>query len=129
MDCPECGTEMVAFAAPAVARGAAPGDVAAICPKCLELVQTETADPDPDFSRIVESFPEGETGATMAIAVGLLVESLALNRTVVVELFESIQDENVDPWLVIERLAASPTIQSGVDLGRARDQLEQLMDG
>ena len=124
---------MIPFSVPAVARGATPGDAAAICPTCLTLVEADAADPaadsDPDFSRIVESFPEGEPGAVMAVAVGLLVESLALNRTAVAELMEWLQGTGVDPWLVLERLAGSPTVRSDADLGRARRQLEQLLDG
>lgn len=132
MDCPECGAEVVSFAVPSDIRDVAPGsESAAICPRCLTLVGADEArdsQPDPDFSRIVEAFPGGEAGAVMAIAVGLLVESLALNRHTVAELLERVQDAGVDPWLVLERLAASPTIESDADLGRARVQLEQLLD-
>ena len=131
MDCPECGAEMVVFAVPPDAREAAPdGDAAAICPRCLVLAAADPADapPDPDFSRIVEAFPEGEAGAVMAVAVGLLVESLALNRRTVAELLNRVQDRGADPWLVLERLAIAPTVQPDADLGRARAQLEQLLD-
>lgn len=128
MDCPACGTEMIAFGVPADVRDDAPGDVSAICPACLDLAAADVADPDPDFSRILESFPGGDSGAVMAVAVGLLVESLVLNRQRVVRLLERVQDAGVDPWLVLERLAASPTVRTDADLGRARRQLEQLLD-
>lgn len=129
MDCPECGTDVVAFAVPPDLEAVAPGSSsAAICPRCLTLVGADDSQPGPDFSRIAEAFPDGEAGAVMAIAVGLLVESLALNRQTVAELLERAQDEGVDPWLVLERLDASPTVQSDADLGRARVQLEQLLD-
>ena len=128
MDCPECGTEMVAFAVPAVARDAAPGDVAAICPACLTLVEADAAESDPDFSRIIEAFPGGESGAVMAVAVGLLVESMVLNRESIFRLFDVVSDRGGDPWLVLERLDASPTVQPDADVGRAKRQLEQLLD-
>ena len=128
MDCPECGTAMVAFDVPATAREAAPGEAAAICPACLTLVESESADSDPDFSRIVEAFPDGEAGAVMAVAVGLLVESMVLNRETIAGLLEDVSDRGEDPWLVMERIAASPTVRPDADVGRARKQLEQLLD-
>lgn len=128
MDCPECGTETVAFEVPAAAREAAPGDAAAICPSCLTLVEADSPDAEPDFSRIVESFPGGDAGATMAVAVGLLVESLVLNRETIARLLGDVGDRGEDPWLVLERIAASPTVRPDADVGRARQQLEQLLD-
>lgn len=120
---------MVAFAVPPSAREAAPGPVAALCPSCLALVEADAADESPDFSRVVGSFPEGEAGAAMAVAVGLLAESVVLHRDAVVDLLEAVQDAGEDPWLVLERVAASPTVQPGTDIGRARRQMEQLLDG
>jgi len=128
MDCPECGDGMVVFEVPAVAQEAAPGDVAAICPTCLSLVEAESSDATPSFARIVESFPDGEAGAVMAVAVGLLVESMVLNKQTIARLLEAVADTGDDPWLVLERLAASPTVQPDADLSRARTQLEQLLD-
>lgn len=126
MDCPDCGDALVAFAVPPVARDAAPGDPAAICPHCLGLVAVDAADADPDFDRIIEGFPDGERGAVMAVAVGLLVDSVALNRRAVLSLFDAVSEAGEDPWLTLERLAVAPRVDPGVDLGRARRQLEQL---
>ena len=131
MDCPECGEAMVVFAVPADVRDVAPGEgTAAICPRCLSLVgadeRDDAAPPDPDFSRIVESFPEGEAGAAMAVAVGLLVDSMVLNRETITRLMEAVSDGGADPWLVLERIAASPTVRPDADVGRARRQLELL---
>lgn len=128
MDCPDCGVEVVAFRVPASVQDAAPGEVSAICPHCLSLVDADAAAGSPDFSRIAESFPRGEAGATMAVAVGLLVESVVLHRETIARLLERVQDGDVDPWLVLERLAASPTIQADADVERASRQLEQLLD-
>ena len=131
MDCPECGETVVVFAVPADLSEAAPGeDAAAICPQCLALVEAHAAEvsAEPDFSRIVESFPEGEAGVAMALAAGLLVESMVLNRETIARLFERVEEAGADPWLVLERLDASPTVQPDADVGRARVQLEQLLD-
>ncbi len=130
MECPACGEPTVAFAVPEAYREHAPGDAAAICTVCLTLAEVEDG-PDPKeaaFSEIVESFPEGEAGAAMALAVGLLVDSLVLNRDSVTDLFEAVADEGGDPWLVLERLAAAGTVQPDADLGKLRRQLDQLWD-
>lgn len=130
MDCPACGTRAVAFAVPAAHRDAAPdGAAAALCPRCLTLTAMEGPAPPPDeadFSAIIEAFPEGDPGAAMALAVGLLVDSLALNRDVVRALFDAVADAGEDPWLILERLAVAGTVQPDADLGKLRHQLEQL---
>ena len=128
MECPACGEAMVAFAVPEAHQEHAPGDAAALCPTCLTLAAADDgpAPADADFSEIVESFPEGEAGAAMAVAVGLLVDSLVLNRAAVTDLFEAVADDGGDPWLVLERLAAAGTVQPDADLGKLRRQLDQL---
>lgn len=131
MDCPACGEPTVVFGVPDNHRPHAPGAAAALCPDCLTLTAGLSDAPAPakaDFDRVVEGFPEGDTGAAMAIAVGLLVDSLALNRHAVRELFDAVSDAGHDPWLVIERLAAAGTVQPEADLGKLRQQLEQLWD-
>lgn len=133
VDCPACGTPAVTFAVPEAHRGAAPGGTAAaaLCPSCLTLTALEADEGAPapdevDFSRIVDGFPDGEAGAAMALAVGLLVDSLALHRDAVRGLFDAVSDAGHDPWLVLERLAVAGTVQPAADLGRLRGQLEQL---
>jgi len=130
MDCPECGAPMVDFAVPPDLREAAPSgsEAAAICTQCLRLFPVEEGSTDPDFSKIIEAFPDAaEGGLPMALAVGLLVESLALNRQKVASLLERVIDANADPWLVLERLSVSPTVQPDADIERASRQLEQLL--
>lgn len=128
MKCPECGTDAVVFTVPESVREFAPeaSATAAICPACLALTPADSVDPNPEFGRILESFPAGDTGATMAIAVGLLVDSLTLNRDAVLSLFERVQADGTDPWLVLERLAVSPTVTPDTELDRLRRQLDQL---
>jgi len=129
MDCPHCDRPTVAFRVPGELREHAPdGEHAAICPDCLRLDPAAEATPDPDFARILDSFPEAEAGRAMALGVGLLVGSLALNRDGIAACFACAADRGVDPWLVVERLAAAGSVQPDADLDRARTQLEQLLD-
>lgn len=132
MDCPVCDADLVPFAVPEAYRAHAPdAAAAAICPSCLTLTPVDADAPPPaqaDFSAVVETFPSGEAGAAMALAVGLLVDSLVLNRDAVATLFEAVSDAGEDPWLVLERLQAAGTIQPDADLGKARHQLEQLLE-
>jgi hypothetical protein len=128
MDCPACGHAVVVFRVPSALRDHAPGETTAICTRCLALIPaSETAD-DPDFSSIIGAFPEGDAGAAMALCVGLAVDSLALNRAAVDDCMAYVSDLGVDPWLVLERLAASGAVQPDIDLGRARRQLRQLRE-
>lgn len=128
MNCPNCGAEVVAFAVPSDLQEFAPdGRAVAICTVCLATTPVHAGESDPDFDRINDAFPEGRGGIAMALAIGLLVESLALNREAIGELLAHVQDEGADPWLVLERLEASPTIDPDVDLDRVRRQLDQLL--
>ena len=124
-----CGhPDAVAFSVPEGLRRFAPGEAAhlAICPVCLALIDAPAPPADePDFSEVDPVFPAGRAGAEMALAVGLLADSLALNREGVVACFESLVDAGVDPWLVLERLSGGPDRPR---LDRERRQLEQLFD-
>lgn len=128
MECVACSDPVVAFRVPAALREHAPGETAAICTRCLALHETEDAHGNPDFSAIIDGFPEDDTGAAMALCVGLIVDSLALKRAAIGDCMAYVSDRGTDPWLVLERLAASGTIQPEVDLGRARQQLQQLLE-
>lgn len=127
MACPNCDAETVAFDVPAELRAHAPGEAptVAICTRCLVL-DRGAAGGAPDFERIASDFPDGDAGRAMALAVGLLVDSVALHRHSVSELFERVADDGVDPWLVLERLARAGSIDTDADLDRIRRQLEQL---
>jgi len=129
MDCPACGHTLIVFRVPTDLREHAPGgECAAICSRCLALEPSEDApdDPHPDFSRIIDAFPESDAGAALALAVGLIVDSLALNRAAIDDCMAYASDRGVDPWLVLERLDASGAVQPDADLERAKRQLEQL---
>lgn len=128
MECPACAGSLVTFRVPGSIRDHAPGETAAICTRCLALDPASEASGDPDFSAIIDAFPGGETGAAMALCVGLAVDSLALNREAIDDCMGFVSDRGTDPWLVLERLAASGAIQPEADLGRVRRQLRQLLE-
>lgn len=120
---------MVVFAVPERFRPSAPEVAAAagLCPRCLVLTAVDDdASVDPDFERIIEGFPTGEEGASLALAIGLLVDSLVMHRTDIERLFDATSDAGVDPWLVLERLAIAGSVQPDADLFTLRQQLEQL---
>ncbi len=121
---------MVRFAVADEWRSHLPEDSpgAAICPTCL----TMEPDPDPpasppEFYHIGEPFPEGEAAVPMAISLGLL-DSLALNRSEITDLFAAVEEAGTDPLLVLDRLATAGSVDSRVDLQGRRQQLEQLLD-
>lgn len=130
MDCPDCGTEMLAFRVPPGQREYLPGDDpgAAICPRCLRLVPI--ADPPdglPDFTTIDDAFPaETEAAIPMALAVGLL-SSLAVYRGEISVLLSDVERAGVDPLLVVDRLAIADGVETPIDLDGRRRQLEQLL--
>lgn len=129
MDCPDCGSETVAFAVPAEYREFLPGDEpgAALCTRCLTL--RPVADPPegtPDFGRVSDAVPEGEAALPLALMLGLLDE-LALYRAEIGELLLAAERAGVDPLLVLDRLAADPEIDAAADLSGRRRQLEQLL--
>jgi len=127
MDCPNCGAPTEAFSVPADLREYAPdaASALAICTRCLELTDAERPD-EGDLSRISEDFPDDDGGAAMALAVGLLVDSVVHHKTAVAALFDRVQDDGEDPWLVLERLGRSGSVEPDDDLDRLRRQLSQL---
>lgn len=134
MTCPECDSSLVSFVVPPELREHVPDEreELAICTRCLSLHPPDVADtdhardPDPDFSRISESFPRGEAGVPTALMLGLL-GSLALYRVEIEQLLEHVERNGTDPLLVIDRLAAEDSIQPRWNPERRRHQLEQLI--
>lgn len=130
MDCPNCGAELYSFSVPEDLRellheGSA---YAGVCPNCLHLAPTDGGTDDPDFSTVSDALPERREPATaVVLGVGLL-SSLALNRDRILALFERAERAGVDPLLVLDRLAADPSLDPEVDIERRRTQLLQLMD-
>lgn len=130
MDCLNCGTPLYAFSVPDDLREHLPERSAAVgvCPTCLHLEPADEGTDDPDFDAISGALPDRrEPAAAVLLAVGLL-SSLALNRERIAALIERAERAGVDPLLVIDRLAADPSLDPEVDLERRRTQLLQLLD-
>ena len=129
MDCPECGSPVVELEVPEQFRDLLPGDEpgVAVCTHCLALHPANEVTGDPDLQRISDAFPSHPDAAVpMALAVGLL-DQFALYRSEIGTLFEAVERAGADPLLVIDRLAADPTVDSHIDLAGRRRQLEQLL--
>lgn len=131
MNCPNCGASMRAFSVPTDMRDHLPDgrEHAATCPRCLHLEPADEGPAaEPDWSELSDALPDDDHAATaMVLAVGLLA-SLALNRSRIVALLEHVERAGVDPFLVLDRLAADPNLSPEVDIDRRRSQLLQMMD-
>jgi hypothetical protein len=134
MTCPECGSEQLVFRVPEDLREHLPEESpsVAVCTRCLALEPADADDAapsdDPDFTAISDSFPTGEAGAAMALAVGLL-DSLALYRSEIAALLERVERGGADPLLVLDRLGADAGLDPHFDVERRRTQVEQLLYG
>jgi hypothetical protein len=130
MDCPNCGARPVVFDVPAEYREHAPGEAsrAALCPECLTLIaaESEAADPEPRFDRISSAFPGEEAAVPLAIGIGLL-DSIALHRSSLEELFTAAESAGADPLLLLDRLHVQGGVTPEFDIDRRRHQLEQIL--
>lgn len=130
MDCPNCGAELYRFAVPPDLHEHLPEKSAnvGVCTRCLRLEPADGGTDDPDFSSVSDALPDRREPATaVVLAVGLL-SSLAMNRDRIAALLERAERAGVDPLLVIDRLAADPSLDPEIDLERRRAQLLQLLD-
>jgi hypothetical protein len=126
VSCPACDASTVAFRVPDALVDHAPGPFAAVCTVCLRVHPADDAPPDPDFSPLLSSFPDGEGGAALALALGAL-DSLALNRAAVVDCCAFAERAGVDVHLALDRLAAAGSVEPHVDLSRRHSQLRDLL--
>ena len=121
---------MLVFPIPERARPHLPDDRlgASICRDCLTAVpEDEPPESYPDFTTILDAFPEdGETGAIVASLLALL-DSLALHRKDIEALATMAEEAGVDVMLLLDRIAVSGRIQPHFDIDRRRPQLEQLL--
>ena len=131
MTCPECGAEQLAFPVPEDLRKLLPEEptAATICTRCLSFEPADGASDElPDFTTISDAFPNNrEAAAPLALAVGLLADSLALYRREIGTLLERTERAGTDPLLAIDRLAADPDLDPAFDWDRRQPQLEQLL--
>jgi len=128
MPCPACGGDLVAFAVPAALRDHAPGPGvhAALCSTCLRMHAAGDGPADPTFTAVHESFPDGEAGAALALALGLL-DSLALSRDAVDDCCSYAERAGADVLLTLDRLSTADGLDPHVDVERRRHQLAELL--
>ena len=130
MDCPDCGSDTLAFAVPEQYRDTLPGQErgVAVCTNCLAVHPApDVSEGLPDFQRISDAFPSNrEAALPMALLVGLL-PNLALYRAEISELLDAVERAGADPLLVLDRLAHDPDVDPETDLAGRRRQLEQLI--
>jgi hypothetical protein len=130
MKCPNCGARSVVFDVPAEYREHAPEEAsrAALCPECLTLVaaESEAAEPEPRFDRISSAFPGDEAAVPLALGIGLL-DSIALHRPSLEELFSAAEAAGADPLLLLDRLHVQGGVTPGFDIDRRKHQLEQIL--
>ncbi len=132
MSCTECGRGTIAFEVPEDLRRYVPenASAAATCVSCLTL-QPPVPDADtpaePDLSRISDALPEDERVSIPVVLLVGLLSSLALNRPKIEDLLAHIEDQGVDPLLILDRLADDPELDPAMDLRGRRRQMEQLL--
>lgn len=129
MACSACSAPTVVFSVPEEYREYAPAQspAATFCTRCL-TVEPEAGSvlEEPDFGRVSDAFPTGESAVPLALALGLC-SSLATNRAAIEELLEAVERAGTDPLLVLDRLSEDPDIEPAIDLERRTHQLEQLL--
>ena len=131
MKCEECYAGMVEFEIPEIIKKMGIGfeEYISICPACLEFSQEKMIEGIEDLNGIGDPLPNGEIGKIMSIGIVLLLESIVMNKKIVVRIFEYVINEGRDPWIVLENLSASTknkNLRKKID--KARIQLEQLVE-
>lgn len=140
-DCPACDTQLVTIAVPEDFQEFAPDEsaTAGICPECLTVTATDgdsvaggdsttdrTADSDPYFGRIVDTFPDGEAGVALALLIGKL-PSLAVEKDAVSALRDRAEAAGADVVLTLDRLVGATNVDPHFSLERKVVQMEQLV--
>jgi len=131
MTCPACGGPTIAFAVPAALRDHAPEGraYATLCSHCLRTHPADEGPADPTFDAVHESFPSGEAGAALALALGLL-DSLALRRDDIDDCCSYAERAGADVLLTLDRLAVAAEaddLDPHADIERRRHQLAEML--
>lgn len=131
MKCEECYVEMVEFEIPEIIKrmGNEFERYISICPVCFEFSQQKVEGGITDLDGMGDLLPNGEIGKIMSIGIALLLESIVMNKKIVLSIFEYVINEGRDPWIVLENLSNST---ENKDLSKKIDkaiiQLEQLVE-
>lgn len=128
-DC-ACDPAPVAFRVPPVLYEVAPGETAAICPRCLAVGAADAAVAEPAdhpaFDRVDETFPDDYGGIAVALLLGKL-PSLAVEKSAIRTLRDHAERAGVDVPLTLDRLVAAPDVEPAFALERKIVQMEQLV--
>lgn len=130
MSCPACGEQTVEAPVPAALASHLPDDRPgiALCTHCLAVSPVDDPPADlPAFDAIADAFPTDPKKALPVVLMLALLDSLALYRSELDTLAGIAERRGVDSLLVLDRLAADPTLEPGFDLDRRRHQLAQLL--
>jgi hypothetical protein len=129
MPCPACGGDAVSFAVPPALRPHAPesSEWAAICTSCLRTHPTDGAPSTPSFEAVHPTFPDGEAGAALALALGML-DSLALRRAAIDDCCSHAERAGADVLLTLDRLATDAGVDPHFDADRRRVQLAESLE-
>lgn len=131
ISCSRCNADAIAFTVPPALREVAPveTDAATCCRVCLTIDPLDERPADgPSLSVVTDALDrDAETAAAVVVLIGLL-ESLALHRRDIQAVVDYLEAEGVDALLVLEEVAADPTLTPAVDLDRRLHQLQQLLE-
>lgn len=129
--CSVCRADAIGFLIPSALASNVPIETpaASCCRVCLTIDPLESLpDDQPPLSTISDAFPRDvSSSAGVALLVGLL-ESLALHRGDIQAVVDHLEESGVDALLVLEELAADPTLSPAIDLDRRLHQLQQLLE-
>jgi len=128
MACSACGGRTIAFPVPAALREYAPesGAHTTLCASCLRTAPADEGPSDPTFEAVHESFPSGDAGAALALALGHL-DSLALRRDAIDDCCSYAERAGADVLLTLDRLAGESDLEPQFDVERRRHQLAELL--
>jgi hypothetical protein len=128
LDCPECDTTLVTFRVPETLREYGPDSsaTAGICPTCLRVQTTDSATDEPEFGRVLDTFPDEDAGVALALLLGKL-PSLTVERDAVATLRDAAERAGGDAVLTLDRLVGATGVEPHFDLDRRVVQMEQLL--
>lgn len=128
-ECPHCESPRFTVSVPDDLSAYSSTAAISCCQRCLA---SEAGDPtdvttEPPFDAILTRFPTGDEGVGLLLLLDKL-DSLALNRSEIESLVESLESNGVDLFLTLERLIDAPEVEPYLDLSRRHTHLEQILD-
>ncbi|AFK18045.1 hypothetical protein E6P09_04620 [Haloferax mediterranei ATCC 33500] len=127
MSCPDCGGEEAVFSVPEPLEEYTPEAALtlALCSNCLRVRPSENPPTEGISGPLAGAIPDGEGGAAVVVLVSLL-DSLALNRSAIVDCLEYAERKGVDVQLTLNRLQQEAT-DPHFDVARRQEQLDSFL--